>query len=302
MRISKVKRRLIEAGEAIMTESPDELAFQHTCLAQTCLPHRKPPDDLRRWQRDQGKVHLLVVAGEAWHEKEKRFVEIGLPYGPKARLILMHLNSEALRQKSPVVEVESSLTAFVRRIQDRPPTGPEIQAYKEQLTRLSAAMVRLAIGQGNHTLQVDTKIVGAFNLWFAKDARQRVMWPSVVRLSVDYFESLKRHAVPLDERALAALAHSALALDMYCWLAQRLHRTAPAGQFIPWPALHEQFGQGFGLIRKFRQFFLDQLAQVRVAYPEAKMDADQGGIMLWPSPPPVSERVRAVCPPGIAHV
>ena len=302
MALTKVRRRLLDAGEAIMADSPDELAFQHTCLAQTCLPHRRPPDSVRRWQRDQGRAHLLIVAGEAWHEREQCFLEIGLPYGPKARLILMHLNSEALRQDSPVIEVESSLTAFVRRIQDRPPTGPEIRAYKEQLTRLSAAMVRLAIGQGDHSLQVDTKIVGAFDLWFAKDSRQRVMWPSVVRLSLDYFESLKRHAVPLDERALAALAHSALALDVYCWLAQRLHRTAATGQFLPWPILREQFGQGFGLVRKFRQFFLEQLGQVRVAYPEARIDADQRGLMLWPSPPPVPERVRAVHLPAREHV
>ena len=302
MTLAKVQRRLLEAGSAITAESPDELAFQHTCLAQTCLPHRRPPDDVRRWQRDQGRAHLLIVAGEAWHEKEQRFVEIGLPYGPKARLILMHLNSEALRQNSPLVEVESSLTAFVRRIQARPPTGPEIRAYKEQLTRLSAAMVRLAIGNGETSMQVDTKIVGAFDLWFAKDVRQRVMWPATVRLSLDYFESLKRHAVPLDERALAALAHSALALDTYCWLAQRLHRVAPAGQFIPWTALHEQFGQGFGLIRKFRKFFLEQLVQVCVAYPEARLDADQRGLRLWPSPPPVSERVRAVSGSGYVQL
>src|SRR3712207_9126160 len=75
MRITKVQRRLLDAGGAIMAESPDELAFQHTCLAQTCLPHRRPPDDVRRWQRDQGRAHLLIVAGEAWHEKEQRFVE-----------------------------------------------------------------------------------------------------------------------------------------------------------------------------------------------------------------------------------
>jgi len=81
--LTKVQRRLLEAGSAITAESPDELAFQHTCLAQTCLPHRRPPDDVRRWQRDQGRAHLLIVAGEAWHEKEQRFVEIGLPYGPK---------------------------------------------------------------------------------------------------------------------------------------------------------------------------------------------------------------------------
>jgi hypothetical protein len=302
MALSKVQRRLLDAGEAIMADTPDELAFQHTCLAQTCLPHRRPSDTIRRWQRDQGRAHLLIVAGEAWHEKEQRFFEIGLPYGPKARLILMHLNSEALRQNSPVVEVESSLTAFVRRIQDRPPTGPEIRAYKEQLIRLSAATVRLAIGRGEYSLQVDTKIIGAFDLWLDKEARQRMLWPSTVRLSLDYFESLKRHAVPLDERALAVLAHSALALDLYCWLAQRLHRTPSAGQFIPWPALHEQFGQGFGLIRKFRKFFLEQLTQVRVAYPEARVNIDQRGLVLWPSPPPVPERVTILHLPASGNV
>ena len=50
------------------------------------------------------------------------------------------------------------------------------------------------------------------------------MWPSTIKLGAEYFESLIEHAVPLDERSVAALAHSALALDLYVWLAQRLHR------------------------------------------------------------------------------
>jgi hypothetical protein len=33
-----------------------------------------------------------------------------------------------------------------------------------------------------------------------------------------YFESLTKHAVPLDERAIAALANSPMALDVYAWL------------------------------------------------------------------------------------
>ena len=72
-------------------------------------------------------------------------------------------------------------------------------------------------------------------LWFEKDESQRVLWPSTLRLSLDYYESLTRFAVPLDERAIAALAHSAMALDIYCWLAQRLHRI-PEGksQLVPW--------------------------------------------------------------------
>jgi hypothetical protein len=71
-----------------------------------------------------------------------------------------------------------------------------------------------------------------------------VLWPTTLRLSLDYYESLTRYAVPLDERAVAALAHSAMALDMYCWMAQRLHRIPPGKpQFVPWTALQEQFGQ-----------------------------------------------------------
>ena len=45
-----------------------------------------------------------------------------------------------------------------------------------------------------------------------------------IRLSADYFESLQRHAVPLNKHYLSALSHSAMALDVYSWLAQRLHR------------------------------------------------------------------------------
>ena len=146
-------------------------------------------------------------------------------------------------------------------------------------------------------MQVNTQIVGAFDLWFPKDTRQRVLWPSTVRLSTDYFNSLLSHAVPLDERAIAALSQSALALDVYCWLAQRLHRVPGLKpQFIHWPALYEQFGQGYTRLRAFRSFFAKTLHQVRLAYPAAKFDADAKGMYLWNSPPPVKKRLVALAP------
>lgn len=49
--------------------------------------------------------------------------------------------------------------------------------------------------------------------------------------------------MPLDERAVAALSHSAMGLDIYAWLSQRLHRVDPRKPaFIPWTALKGQFG------------------------------------------------------------
>ena len=56
----------------------------------------------------------------------------------------------------------------------------------------------LGIMQGEDTaLQVGPKVVTAFNLWFPKNDAQRVLWPSVLRLSLDYYESLTRFAVPM---------------------------------------------------------------------------------------------------------
>jgi hypothetical protein len=94
-----------------------------------------------------------------------------------------------------------------------------------------------------------------------------------------------------------ALAQSATALDIYCWLAQRLHRIPLAKpQLVPWSALYDQFGHGYREIRKFRRDFLKLLTQVKAAYPDAKLTEDHRGIMLAASPPPVSKRVIQVCP------
>ena len=42
--------------------------------------------------------------------------DVGLPYGSKSRLLLLHLCSEALFQKTPSLEVEHSFTSFARSI------------------------------------------------------------------------------------------------------------------------------------------------------------------------------------------
>ena len=105
------RKRLLDASEAT-TQEPEAVAFQHSVLAQTGLPYRNPGDDVREWERSNGQASLKVIAGEAFHPELCRFVPLGLPYGPKPRLILAHLNGEALRQQSPQIEVEARIVAF----------------------------------------------------------------------------------------------------------------------------------------------------------------------------------------------
>ena len=288
--MSRVHCRLIEPIETEQDNEP-QLAFQHTVFCQTSLPYRNPGDDVRKWKRTNGSVVLQLEAGDAWNPRIRDFVQLGLPWGTKPRLILAHLNAEALRRDSPVIEVENSLSAFVKRIRGFG-GGREIRAFKNQLSRLSVALVRLATTRGDRAFQVDAKVVTAFELWPELDERQRVLWPTTIQLSLEYFNSLQEHAVPLNEADLAALAHSALALDLYAWLAQRLHRINPnRSAFIQWPALKQQFGPDYTLMENFKKKFRVALRQVQARYKAARFEIDGYGMRLFNSPPPVVKRL-----------
>lgn len=296
--VTPIQRRLIESSVMILGQPvPEDFLYQHTLLCQTVLPFRDPGPTVRAWEREQGKISLRLEAGSA-KDPHGGYVEVGLPFGPAVRLILCHLNTEALRTGSPVIEVKDSLTAFVHRLQGFAPNGAQIRRAKDQLTRLSASTMRLAASQDGYTVQKNTHIVSQFTLWAERFKGERLLIPQQIILSSEYFASLQEHAVPLDERAVSALAHSAMALDVYCWLAQRLHRVDPQrGQFLAWTNLHEQFGQGYKEIRKFRRDFLNVLKLVKAQYPAARFGTDQGGMMLGNSPPPVQRRVVLVGSP-----
>lgn len=287
--LSPVKRRVIESSVKIRAEPPDEVVYQHSVFCQTVLPYRDPGPDVREWERQQGQASLLLEAGHIRGPWGK-YVPVGLPYGPTARLILTYLNTQALRTHNRVIEVHDSLTAFVRRLQGFDPSGPQIARTKEQLLRLSGCVVRIAYDlEGGCTKQANSTIVSGLELW--EKEGERFLFPTHIALSLDYAESLLAHAVPLDERAVAALAHSAMALDVYMWLAQRLHRVDPQrGQSITWVSLHAQFGQGYNRIRAFRHDFKTALNQVLTQYPAACVKLDKGGMLLGHSPTPIQSR------------
>jgi len=292
MTLTPQQRRLLDTSVAIRSDPPERIDFLHTVQCQIGIPYRNPGDSVREWDRKQGHASLRIEAGSVIDPETGNFVHVGLPYGEKPRLVLIHMATEAVRTGSPVVDVEESMTAFARSL-GLETNGQQLKSLKDQLARLAASTVRMGTVEEGRAVQVNTQFVSAFDLWFPRQADQRVLWPSTVRLSEEYFQSLGQHAVPLDHRAVAALASSSMALDIYAWLAQRLHRV-PTGkpQFIAWDSMHEQFGQGFARIRDFRRKFLQTLHQVGSAYPAAKLSTDDGGLTLSHSPPPVAPRLN----------
>lgn len=287
-------KRILEAAAITATDDPESVLYQHSVFCQTGLPYRDPGDGVTSWDRVNGRVHLAITAGKVMHPELERMVQIGLPYGPKPRLILAHLNGEALRRQSPEIEVEASLTAFVKRL-NLDPGGRTIRTIKDQLSRLAASRITLGMMRDGRAFTVNSQIVAAFDLWFSKDDAQRVLWPSSLRLSSDYFDSLTRHAVPLHDRALMAMSGNAMALDVYAWLAQRLHRIEVGKPVLmTWPGLQEQFGWSYGRLTSFRPEFRTTLGLVKSQYQAADVELDKKGMTLRHSLPPVRGRTAVV--------
>ncbi len=159
------------------------------------------------------------------------------------------------------------------------------------------AACRLSIGMtaAGRAVTVDAKPIKRFEAWLHDDGEQRTLWPGFLELSAEFFETLQHHAVPLDYRALAALKHSALALDVYTWMAHRLCRVTNAkGTMLSWQNLRDQFGQEYSNPKDFKKEFRAVLRQVWLVYPTAKIEEVIGGIRLKPSPPPISRTIVAI--------
>lgn len=266
----------------------EEAAFLHSVLCQTFLPYRNPGKDVREYTKVQGNAVLLLKAGELFDPKKKEFKKVELPYGPKARLVLAYINTMAIKTQSPVIPIEDSLTAFVRRL-GLDTGGKTLVSVKDQLNRLAGSTIRIGYSVSEdvgRTAKLD--IIDGMELWLTKEDNQRVLWPGVIKLSDQFHNSLMEHAIPLDERALAALANNAMALDIYVWLAQRLHRVSKEKPMnISWKALEEQFGGAYTSPRKFRQNFRERMKLVLKFYCEANVEDTPRGLRLRNSPPPI---------------
>ena len=78
-----------------------------------------------------------------------------------------------------------------------------------------------------------------------------------------------------------------MSLDLYVWLAWRLHTLTKATP-ITWTAIHTQFGAGFDKLFHFKPRFTEALAAAVAAYPEAHVELDEKGVILHPSRPPIA--------------
>ena len=120
---------------------------------------------------------------------------------------------------------------------------------------------------------------------------QGTLFLNTATLSESFFAQLQKHPVPLEEAAIRGLSNNSMGLDVYAWLAYRLHSLSGPTP-IPWRALMAQFGGGFAHMNHFRAKFLENLGLALAVYPDARVEADGvNPLVLHPSRPPVDKRL-----------
>jgi hypothetical protein len=287
MATTRAERQAIDAAAMLLAEEEIRLGITHAGFAMTSLPHRRIEDSL--WTRQGYRTKLLVESGRngdgSW---------IGVPYGSVARLILLYLQTEAVRTNDPEVELGRSMRNWMARM-SLATGGRNYQLVAEQARRISACRLTFLtdLTGGAEHRRNGAFVQDAISLTSVANDAQGSLWQDKVKLDDGFWKSLKDHPVPVREEAVRAIGARSMAIDVYIWLAYRLHsltKTMP----VSWAAIHAQFGGGFKLIRQMKPVFVEAVNLALAVYPEAKVGMEKEGLVLHPSAPavPKSQAVR----------
>jgi Plasmid encoded RepA protein len=202
---------------------------------------------------------------------------------------MLYVQSEALRTTSREVSLGRSMNAWLHRM-GIPQGGKSNRTIRDQAERISRCSFTFdgkgAKAGGIARMTIFDRAIFADP---EEPAGQGSLFPQVAMLSEQFFKQLSEHPVPLEEAAVRAINNNSMALDLYAWLAYRLHVLKDVTP-VSWMALKGQFGAGFDTMFHFRPSFLDNLQLAVAVYRSAKIAVTERGVDLFPSRPPVSPR------------
>jgi Plasmid encoded RepA protein len=281
-----LSRNVVETATTYMGNEEGGIGFLYSGWCQAALPHKRTPDD-QPWRVDVERISLLVEPGRRM--EPGRTVLVGVPYGSRARLILIYLQSEALRTQSREIELGRSLRQWFGRM-GIAMCGKNVAAVRDQAERISLCKMSFRIFAGKRVGLVQQTIVDTAMFVDDEDPRQGGLFAETARLSEGFFQQLQQHSVPLEDAAIKAISNNSQAIDIYCWLAYRLHAlTKPTP--VQWRAIKAQFGQHVASAKGFRQKFVPNLALALAVYADAKVEQTDDGLLLHPSRPPVAPKL-----------
>lgn len=279
-------RQCIDTAFAVLSDEVRRIGVMHAGFAMTSLPHREI--EATEWVRQGGNVKLRIESG-----KDVKDQHAGIPYGATARMILLFLQTEAVRTKSREVELGRNMAQWLATMGIEK-GGWQYKTVRDQSKRISLCRLTFYRTWENATEHTNGSFVRNAISTGDESDNQLSLWREVVKLDEGFYESLLSHPMPVREAAIRELGGRSQAIDIYIWLGYRLWQIdADKPTRVSWPALFDQFGGGYSTMKHFKPKFREAFGLALAAYPEARAELDEAGAVLHYSPPPVPERLIA---------
>jgi hypothetical protein len=106
----KLDRQCVETAFAVMTDAEARVGIMHAGFAMTALPHKAIVET--QWLREGAGIKLLIEGGTDGHTLQP----VGIPFGSIARLILLYLQTRAVRTKSREIELGGSMNEWLAKM------------------------------------------------------------------------------------------------------------------------------------------------------------------------------------------
>src|SRR5690606_39143456 len=290
---NKLEHTCINAAAAMLEAREAEPEPAWASMMVTSLPHRQPMEGdspAINWRRQIGFFDESQIGFDEYHLESGHFDDgspMGVPFGSKARLALIHLHTQVIRQGSLLLDVPQTRNAYLKALgvegggmtykrvtdQGRRVSACTLTIVREDQTRLATPLVDVFIYDSG-VFSPSKKDIDSLGL-----SRQIIV-------SQGFHDLILAEAIGLDRRALQIINDNSWAIDLYIWFAGTLPRlTIPL--LITWKGLEFGSGVNYKRSRQTRSVFLNTLQLVKAIYPQARVDVVDEGFILYQSPPPL---------------
>ena len=122
-------------------------------------------------------------------------VSVGVPYGSRARLIILYLQTEAIRTGSREIELGRSLHAWLKRL-EIPIGGKSMRDVRDQAERISRCRLTFQISTAGRSGLVNQNILDNA-MFVADDNTQGDLFIETARLSEGFSSNFRNTRSPL---------------------------------------------------------------------------------------------------------
>ncbi|OQB97942.1 MAG: Plasmid encoded RepA protein [Verrucomicrobia bacterium ADurb.Bin122] len=269
----------------------NDLGYYSSVFAITNLPHRDLGPKGTCWTRRNGHASLVVRPGLI-PGPDGSLISAGIPYGMWPRLLVLYLATEAVRTRSPQIELGRSLADFFRRLKLIPDTR-RVQMLRRQALRLFSASIQFTFSDSEILGGSSAQLAEQYLLWRSEndigDSRPRNA--SHVTLTTHFFRGLLAHPYPVDIGAIHGLRQSPLALDLFLWLPLRL-RALRHPLNLRYDTLAEQMGSNYARKAEFARHCLRALQKIQQFWFGLRYRRIHDGIQFLPCELPVPIRTN----------